>query len=93
MNKIGIYPGTFDPITYGHIDVIKRSLKIVNKLIVAVSNDYSSSYLFSPEERVSIIKNSLFKDLKFKTQKLKILSFNTLTTYLCSKYKTTIIFN
>ena len=62
MRKVGIYPGTFDPITYGHIDVIKRSLKIVNKLIVAVSNDYSKSYLFSSEERVSIIKNSLFKD-------------------------------
>ena len=65
MNKIGIYPGTFDPITNGHVDVIKRSLKIVNKLIVAVSNDYTKDYLFSSEERVSIIKNSLFKDLKF----------------------------
>jgi len=51
MSSIGIYPGTFDPITNGHIDVIKRSLKIVNKLIVAVSNDYSKDYLFSPEER------------------------------------------
>ena len=71
MNKIGIYPGTFDPITYGHIDVIKRSLKIVNKLIVAVSNDYSSSYLFSPEERVSIIKNSLNKQAIFLLQKKK----------------------
>ena len=92
MNKIGIYPGTFDPITYGHIDIIKRSLKIVNKLIVAVSNDYSKDYLFSSEERVSIIKKSLFKDLKFKSEKIKILSFNTLTTSLCSKYKATIIF-
>ena len=92
MNKIGIYPGTFDPITNGHIDVIKRSLKIVNKLIVAVSNDYSKDYLFSTEERLSIIKNSLFKDLKFNTQRLNILSFNTLTTSLCSKYKATIIF-
>ena len=60
MKKIGIYPGTFDPITYGHIDVIKRSLKIVNKLIIGVSNDYSKDYLFTSDERVSIIKDSLF---------------------------------
>ena len=92
MSKIGIYPGTFDPITNGHIDVIMRSLKIVKKLVIAVSDDYSADYLFSSEERVSIIKNSLFKDLKLKTQRLKILSFNTLTTSLCSKYNATIIF-
>ena len=92
MNKIGIYPGTFDPITNGHIDVIKRSLKIVNKLIVAVSNVYSKEYLFSSEERVSIIKNSLFKDLKFSTRNITVLSFNSLTTSLCSKYNATIIF-
>ena len=92
MSKIGIYPGTFDPITNGHIDLIKRSLKIVSKLIVAVSNDYSKDYLFSSEERVSIIKNSLFKDLKFDTRRIQILSFNTLTTSLCLKHKATIIF-
>ena len=92
MSKIGIYPGTFDPITNGHIDVIKRSLKIVNKLIIAASNDYTKDYLFSVDERVSIIKNSLFKDLKLKTQRIKVLSFNTLTTSLCSKYKATILF-
>ena len=91
-NKIGIYPGTFDPITDGHIDVIKRALKIVTKLIIAVSNDYSKNYLFSSDERVSIIKNSLFKDLKINSRYIKVLPFNTLTTSLCKKNKATIIF-
>jgi len=92
MSKIGIYPGTFDPITYGHIDVIKRSLKIVNKLIIAVSNDYLKDYLFSSEERVKIIKDSLFKDLKINSKNIKITSFSNLTTSLCSKHNATIIF-
>jgi len=91
MSKIGIYPGTFDPITNGHIDVIKRSLKIVNRLIIAVSNDYSKDYLFNVDERVSIIRNSLFKDLKFNSKIIKILPFNTLTTTFCMKHKATII--
>ena len=92
MSKVGIYPGTFDPITYGHIDVVKSALKIVNKLIVAVSNDYLKEYLFSADERVSLIEDSLFKDLKFNKQSIKVLSFNNLTTSLCRKYKATIIF-
>ena len=92
MNKIGLYPGTFDPITYGHIDVIKRSLKIVSKLIIAVSNDFSKDYLFTAEERVNIIKKSLFTDLNFKTKNIKVLSFDILTTSLCQKHKATIIF-
>jgi len=92
MNLIGIYPGTFDPITYGHIDVIKRSLKIVNKLIVAVSNDNTKNYLFSDDERISIIKNALFKDLKFNRKNIKVMSFNILTTSFCKKNKASVIF-
>ena len=45
MSKVGIYPGTFDPITYGHIDLIKRALKIVNKLIIAVSKNNKKNTL------------------------------------------------
>ena len=92
MNKIGIYPGTFDPITIGHIDIVRRSLKIVDQLIVAVSNSNSKDYLFSVDERVLLVKNSLYKDLKLKPQRVKVLSFYSLTTSLCSKHKATIIF-
>tara|TARA_E500000331_G_scaffold344901_1_gene381768 strand:+ start:406 stop:897 length:492 start_codon:yes stop_codon:yes gene_type:complete len=92
MKKIGIYPGTFDPITFGHIDVIKRALKIVNKLIVAVSNDNTKDYLFDADERVSIVQNSLFKDLKLNKNFITVTSFNILTTSLCRKNNATIIF-
>ena len=92
MSKVGIYPGTFDPLTFGHIDVIMRSLKIVSKLIVATSNDYSKDYFFSAEERVNIIEKALFGDLKLSKKKIKVLSFNTLTTSLCIKQNATIIF-
>ncbi|MAJ23004.1 MAG: pantetheine-phosphate adenylyltransferase [Candidatus Pelagibacter sp. TMED64] len=92
MKKKGIYPGTFDPLTYGHIDVIKRSLKIVDEVIIAVSNDSNKDYLFTTEERVELIKESLFKDLKFKKKIIKVVSFETLTTNLCKKFKATTIF-
>ena len=92
MDRIGIYPGTFDPITFGHIDIIKRSLRIVNKLVIAVSDDKGKEYLFSDDERVSIINNSLFKDLNFNKQNIKVVCFDTLTTSLCRKYKARTLF-
>ena len=90
--KIGIYPGTFDPITSGHIDVIKRALKIVDKLIIAVAKDTNKDYFFSSDERVELMKKSLFNDIKLKKTRIQILSFDTLTMNLCKKYKANIIF-
>ena len=86
MRKIAIYPGTFDPITYGHIDVIRKSLSLVDNLIIGVSNSSNKKYLFNADERVEIIKNALFKDLRFSKKKLKVITFNNLTTSLCKKY-------
>ncbi len=91
MIRTGIYPGTFDPITFGHIDVIKKSLKIVDKLIVAISDSSEKDYLFSTDERIEILKKSLFKDLKLKKNKIKIVSFQTLTVKLCKKFNASII--
>ena len=59
MDKIAIYPGTFDPMTNGHIDIIKRSLKIVNKLIISVADNVNKIALLSIEERKSIIDNDI----------------------------------
>ena len=91
MYKIGIYPGTFDPITHGHIDIIKKSLKIVDKLIVATTDSSEKDYLFSVEERIEILKKSLFNDLKLNKKKIKIVTFNDLTVKLCRRFKANII--
>ena len=72
MKTNAIYPGTFDPITFGHIDVIKKSLKIVDKVIVAISDINNKNYLFSAEERIEIVKKALFSDLKLNKKKLKL---------------------
>ena len=89
--KTAIYPGTFDPITYGHIDVIKKSLNIFDKLIIATTDNVSKNYYFSIEDRLSIIQNSLFKDLRFSKNKVKVVSFDNLTIDLCKKYKASTI--
>ena len=91
MSKIAIYPGTFDPITFGHIDVIKKSLKLFDKIVVGVSVESNKNYLFSSEERIEIVNKALFKDLKLNRKKIKVVSFSSLTTDLCKKYKSNII--
>ena len=91
MNKIAIYPGTFDPITFGHIDVIKKSLKLFDKIVVGVSDESNKNYLFNSDERIEIVNKALFKDLRLNRQKIKVVSFGSLTTDLCKKYKSNII--
>ncbi len=91
MKKNILYPGTFDPITYGHIDLIKKALKIGDKVIVAISENSNKNYLFNSDERVSLVKKALFIDLKLKKNKIKVISFNSLTTNLCKKMNASII--
>ena len=84
--KTAIYPGTFDPVTHGHIDVIKKSLNIFDRVIVATTDNINKNYYFSIEDRLKIINNSLFKDLKLNKKKIKVIPFDNLTIDLCKKY-------
>ena len=91
MKSNAIYPGTFDPITFGHIDVIKKALNFVDTVIVAISDGANKNHLFSSEERLEIVKKALFSDLKLKKNRIKVVSFKSLTTDLCNKNKSKII--
>lgn len=77
-NKIGVYPGTFDPITSGHMDIIERATFVVDKLIIAVAVDTTKNTLFSPEERMSIINIELKKSNIIDASKIEVISFKGL---------------
>ena len=91
MIKIGIYPGTFDPLTNGHMDIVKRSLKIVDNLIIAVANNINKDSLLNIEERINIINNDI-NILDGLKSKIKVLELSgLLTNFAESKNATCII--
>ena len=89
--RTAIYPGTFDPITLGHADVILKSLKLCDRLIVATANTKNKDYFFPINKRIEVIKKSLFSDLKLNKKRIIVIPFNTLTINLCKKYDATVI--
>lgn len=84
--NIAVYPGSFDPITNGHLDIIERTTKIVDKLIVAVAVDTKKSTLFSAQERTEMIKETT-KNI----EKVEVKSFSGLLTDFVKKNKASII--
>ena len=79
MSKIGVYPGTFDPMTNGHLNIIKRSLKIVDQLIIGVADNQNKTPLLSLDERKDIITNDL-KSENMYNNKISIFSVQGLLT-------------
>jgi len=92
MSNIGIYPGSFDPITLGHLDIIQRSLHVVDNLTIAVSNNKSKNHFISIDERLKLIEQTV-QDLPKEDQKrIEIEKFdNLLVHYVKSKNASVII--
>ncbi len=90
MNKIGIYPGTFDPMTMGHMDIVKRSLKIVDNLVIAVANNLNKDSLFNINERINIINEDLSALNEIST-KIKVVELSGLLTTFADKQNATCI--
>ena len=90
MSKIGIYPGTFDPMTNGHMDIIKRSLKIVDNLVIAVAKNLNKNSLFNVSERIDIVKNdiSLLNEIN---SKIKVTELSGLLTTFAKNQNATCI--
>ena len=91
MKNIAIYPGTFDPITNGHIDVIRKALKLADKIIVGISDGNEKNFLFQIDERLKIVSKALYGDLKLPKNRIQVIKFNSLTTELCKRYKSNLI--
>ncbi len=92
MSKIGIYPGSFDPITYGHLDIIQRSLSVVDELVIAVSNNKSKDHLISIDDRLNLINQSILSLPEKDLSKIKVEKFdNLLVHYVKSKNASLII--
>ena len=90
--KIGIYPGSFDPITLGHLDIIQRSLHVVDQLVVAVSNNKSKKHMISIEDRLTLVHQTVSELPAELKNKIIIEKFdNLLVHYVREKNASVII--
>lgn len=80
MNRVAVFPGSFDPITFGHVAVIKRALPLFDKIIIAVGINTNKTSMFTIEQRLSWMTN-IFKS----ESKIEVLSYEGLTIDLCNK--------
>lgn len=80
MNRIAVFPGSFDPLTLGHIDIVNRALPLFDKIIIAIGTNSSKKYMFTLEERISFIKNSYINN-----PKIEVTSYQGLTIDFCKK--------
>jgi pantetheine-phosphate adenylyltransferase len=78
QSRIGIYPGTFDPITNGHSDIIRRAMKIVDRLVIGVARNDSKGPLFATDERVEIVRDEIAHLENGDAERIEVRAFDTL---------------
>ena len=86
--RIGVYPGTFDPITLGHSDIIRRGAKLVDQLIIGVTTNPSKNPMFSPDERISMVKREV---AALGIENVEVIGFNALLMKFAEKQGATVI--
>ena len=89
--KIGIYPGSFDPITLGHLDIIQRSLHVVDQLVVAVSNNKSKKHMISIEDRLTLVQQTVSELPAELKNKIIIEKFDNLLVHYVRKKNASVI--
>ena len=91
MSKIGIYPGSFDPITFGHLDIIQRSLNVVDTLIVAVSDNKSKNHFINIDDRLNLIEATIKNLPTEDKKKISIEKFDNLLVHYVKAKKASVI--
>jgi pantetheine-phosphate adenylyltransferase len=91
VGKIGIYPGTFDPITFGHLDIVTRSLKVVDILYIAVAESSVKTCLFSVAERLDLIRDALGSMKDIDQSRIEVSSFSGLLVKYAKEIDASII--
>lgn len=91
QSLIGVYPGTFDPVTLGHLDIVERALKVVDHLIVAVADNPGKGPLFNTKQRVAMVKTDLANNRKIRGKSFEVVPFNKLLMDFVKEKKARVI--
>jgi pantetheine-phosphate adenylyltransferase len=91
VNRIGLYPGTFDPVTLGHLDIIKRAVKLVDHLVIGIANNPSKTQAFSVEERIVMLRTETASLAGNSRATIAVETFDTLLIHFAKKIGASVI--
>jgi pantetheine-phosphate adenylyltransferase len=91
VERVGVYPGTFDPVTSGHMEIIRRSLRLVDKLVIGPAINIGKGPLFSLEERVEIIKEDIEDYPKAERERIEIVPFEGLLIHFAREVNASLV--